>query len=153
MLLKLIENMKIEETQVTVEYREQDEPVKKLIAFVEHLEEGTNGLVGSCDGKIYPLKPEDILYMEAMERKTFCYTAERVYELEEKLYELEKKYVHLDFMRISKSYIINLQRIQALKPDFGGKILATMDNGEKLYISRQYAPILKEKLGMGGRRV
>lgn len=153
MLLNLIENKKIEQTQVTVEYREKDEPVKKLIAFVEHLEESANGLVGSCEGKIYPLKPEAILYMEAMERKTFCYTAERVYELEEKLYELEEKYAHLDFMRISKSYIINLQRIQALKPDFGGKILATMDNGERLYISRQYAPILKEKLGLGGRRV
>ena len=153
MLLKLIENMKIEETQVTVEYREKDEPVNKLIAFVEHLEESANGLVGSLDGEMYPLKAEDILYMEAMERKTFCYTAERVYELEEKLYELEEKYSHLDFMRISKSSIINLQRIRALKPDFGGKILATMDNGEKLYISRQYAPVLKEKLGLGGRRV
>lgn len=152
MLLNLIENKKIEQTQVTVEYREKDEPVKKLIAFVEHLEESANGLVGSFDGEIYPLKMEDILYMEAMERKTFCYTAERVYELEEKLYELEEKYSHLDFMRISKSSIINLQRIRALKPDFGGKILATMDNGEKLYISRQYAPVLKEKLGLGGRR-
>ncbi len=153
MRLKMIENTKIEETQVTVEYGEKDEIVNKLIAFVEHLEESENGLMGYCDSKIYPLKPEDILYMEAMERKTFCYTAERVYELEEKLYELEEKYDHLDFMRISKSTIINLQRIHALKPDFGGKILATMDNGEKLYISRQYAPILKEKLGLGGRRI
>lgn len=152
MLLKLLENKKIEETQVTVEYREKDEPVQKLIAFVEHLEESAHGLVGCLDGERYPLKSEDILYMEAMERKTFCYTADRVYELEEKLYELEEKYNYLDFMRISKSYIINLQRIRALKPDFGGKILATMDNGEKLYISRQYAPILKEKLGLGGRR-
>lgn len=98
------------------------------------------------------LKPEDILYMEVVERTTFCYTAERVYELEEKLYELEEKCAHFDFMRVSKSYIMNLQRIRALKPDFGGKILATMENGEKLYISRQYTPVLKEKLGLGGRR-
>lgn len=152
MRLHLIENKELEETQVTVAYREEDEPVKKLIAFVEHLEESATGLVGSFDGEIYPLKPEDILYMETVERKTFCYTAERVYELEEKLYELEEKWAHLDFMRVSKSYIMNLQRIRALKPDFGGKILATMDNGEKLYISRQYAPVLKEKLGLGGRR-
>lgn len=153
MLLNLIENKIIEETQVTIEYREKDESVKKLIAFVEHLEDTKKGLVGSYDGEIYPLKAEDILYMEAMERKTFCYTQDRVYELEEKLYELEEKYSHLDFMRISKSSIINLQRIRALKPDFGGKILATMDNGEKLYISRQYASVLKKKLGLGGKRV
>ena len=63
MLLKLLENIKIEETQVTVEYREKDEPVQKLIAFVERLEESANGLVGSLDGEMYPLKVEDILYM------------------------------------------------------------------------------------------
>ena len=78
MRLHLIENKELEETQVTVAYREKDEPVKKIIAFVEHLEESATGLVGSFDGEIYPLKPEDILYMEAVERKTFCYTAERV---------------------------------------------------------------------------
>lgn len=87
-----------------------------------------------------------------MERKTFCYTSDRVYELELRLYELEEKYGAMDFMRISKSLIVNLQRISSLKPDFGGKILATLENGEKLYISRQYAPVLKEKLGLGGRK-
>lgn len=39
MRLHLIENKELEETQVTVAYREKDEPVKKIIAFVEHLEE------------------------------------------------------------------------------------------------------------------
>ena len=55
-------------------------------------------------------------------------------------------------MRISKSCIVNLKKIHSLKPDFGGKILATMENNEKLYISRQYVSVLKEKLGLGGKR-
>jgi DNA-binding LytR/AlgR family response regulator len=152
MRLKLVENKEMEETQVTIEFQEKDESVKRLVTFVEHMEKQENGLWGSNDGVIFPLKIEDVLYMEAMERKTFCYTAEGVYELEEKLYELEEKYRELDFMRISKSNIVNMQRIRTLKPDFGGKILVTMDNGEKLYISRQYAPIMKEKLGWGGKR-
>ena len=68
MLLNLIENKIIEETQVTIEYREKDESVKKLIAFVEHLEDTKKGLVGSYDGEIYPLKAEDILYMELRQK-------------------------------------------------------------------------------------
>ena len=55
-------------------------------------------------------------------------------------------------MRISKSTVINLNRIKSIRPDFGGKILATMENGEKVSVSRQYANEFKTKLGIGGNR-
>lgn len=152
MLLKLIENLSIEKTKVTIEYKEKDEQVKKIIDFVEHLEEMENSFTASVNGKIYSISVNDILYIEAVDRKTFGYTANEVYELGCKLYEIEEKYKLMDYIRISKSCIVNLKRIRSLKPDFGGKILATMENNEKLYISRQYAPIVKEKLGLGGKR-
>ena len=37
MLLKLKENRSIENTTITIEYREKDEQVNKLIDFAEHL--------------------------------------------------------------------------------------------------------------------
>lgn len=152
MLLKLIQNRHIEKTKVTVEYKEKNEKVNKLIEFVEHLDEIENNFIGSSEGKLYNLGINDILYIESVDRKTFGYTSDNVYELGCKLYEIEEKYNVLDYIRISKSCIVNINRIHSLKPDFGGKILATMDNNEKLYISRQYAPVLKEKLGLGGKR-
>lgn len=153
MLLKLIENKLIEKTQVTIECKEKDSQVEMLVDFVAHIDELANGLAVSAEGKLFHLKSQDILYIESVDRKTFCYTQEGVYETDYKLYEIEEKYTSLDFMRTSKSCIINIQKIYSLKPDFGGKILATMENGEKLYISRQYAPVLKEKLGLGGHKV
>ena len=152
MLLELIENLGIEKTKVTIECKERDEQVKKIIDFVEHLKEVENSFIASVNGKIYSVSVNDILYIEAVDRKTFGYTENEVYELGCKLYEIEEKYKLMDYIRISKSCIVNLKRIHSLKPDFGGKILATMENNEKLYISRQYAPIVKEKLGLGGRR-
>ena len=65
--------------------------------------------------------------------------------------EIEEKYENTDYIRISKSSIANLDKIKSIRPDFGGKILATMENNEKIYISRQYVPILKKKLGIGGK--
>lgn len=152
MHLKLIENRNIETTKVTVEYREKDEQVDKIIDYIEHLEEIENRFIASSGGKLFHIGVDEILYIESVERKTFGYTVDNVYELNCKLYEIEEKYNVLDYMRISKSCIVNLRKIHSLKPDFGGKILATMENNEKLYISRQYAPALKEKLGLGGRR-
>ena len=51
-----------------------------MSALVEHLEESATGLVRSFDGEIYPLKPEDILYMEAVER-TLELCPETVFQL------------------------------------------------------------------------
>ena len=55
-------------------------------------------------------------------------------------------------MRISKSCVVNLNRIKSIRPDFGGKIIATMQNGERIFVSRQYASELKLKLGIGGNK-
>lgn len=152
MLLKLIEDQQVEETEITIVCREKDAAVGKLIAYVEHLDTAENSFLASAEGKLYNLDGNDVLYIEAVDRRTFCYTVDRVYELGFRLYEIEEKYQALDFMRISKSCIVNLKKIHSLKPDFGGRILAAMENGEKLYLSRQYAPALKAKLGIGGRR-
>lgn len=152
MILNLLENINAEKTKVTIEYKEKDEQVSKLIDFVEHLEEMENCFTACAGGKVYSISTNDILYIESVDRKTFGYTVNEVYELEFKLYEIEERYKLMDYMRISKSCIVNLKKIHSLKPDFGGKILATMENNEKLYISRQYASVLKEKLGLGGKR-
>ena len=90
-----------------------------------------------------PLKEADSVLIEQLKEDIKKYN----------YYEIEEKYQFTDMMRISKSTIVNLKKIDSLKPDFGGKILATMENGEKLYISRQYSPLLKEKLGIGGKRL
>ena len=68
-----------------------------------------------------------------------------------RLYEIEEKYKNIDYIRISKSSIVNLNKIKSIRPDFGGKILATMENKEKIYISRQYVQNFKKKLGIGGK--
>jgi DNA-binding LytR/AlgR family response regulator len=151
MFLNLIQNINVEKTKVTIEYKEKNEQVNKLIDYIEHLEEVENCFIASADGRIYSISINDILYIESVDRKTFGYTVDEVYELGLRLYEIEERYKLMDYMRISKSCIVNLKKIHSLKPDFGGKILATMENDEKLYISRQYASVLKEKLGLGGK--
>lgn len=152
MHLKLIENQRIEDTTVTIEYKEKDKQVNKLIDFLEHLDEREHCFTASAGGKIYNINTNDILYVESVDRKTFGYTVDEVYEMGCKLYEIEERYKQFDYIRISKSCIVNLKKIHSLKPEFGGKILATMENKEKLYISRQYAPLLREKIGLGGKR-
>ena len=80
--------------------------------------------------------------------RTYTYYQADVYEVRYKLYELEELFTPLDFVRCSKSMIVNMEKIEYLSPLFSGKLEAHLKNGEKIVISRQYVRNLKEKLGI-----
>ena len=104
-----------------------------------------SSFVGYLDEKIYNLFPNDIYYMETNENKTFIYTKDEVYESKQRLYEFEEAEIS-HFFRVSKSVVINLSKIKTLMPIQGRRIEATLKNGERQIISRQYSELLKEKL-------
>jgi DNA-binding LytR/AlgR family response regulator len=83
-----------------------------------------------------------------VDKKTFFYTKQEIYETELKLYELEEQLAALDFIRANKSCVLNFNQVVSIKPDIDGKLLITMSNDEKLFVSRQYAPFIKKKLGV-----
>ena len=116
---------------------------------IEALLHGTDQKV-SCkkDGVTHLIDKRDILYFEAVDRCCFLYTAENVYETSLKLYEIEEMFEAAGLIRIAKSVILNIAKIKSLCPDFGGRIEVTMENDYKLIVSRQYAKILKEKVGI-----
>ena len=104
----------------------------------------------SCakDGITYLIDARDILYFESVDKNSFLYTESDVYELPLRLYEIEEVLSDAGFIRSAKSQILNTHKIASLCPDFGGRIEATMAGGEKLVVSRQYAKLLKERLGI-----
>ena len=105
-------------------------------------------LTGQRGGETHILNAADVLYADTADRRTFFYTAEGVYETELRLYELEQRLAGAGFLRAGKSLLLNFDHIRALRPDFGGRLLATLSNGEKAVISRQFVPAFRKKLGL-----
>ena len=89
-----------------------------------------------------------MLYIDTVDRGTFLYTAGGVYETRLRLYELEGQLAGWDFVRVSKSVIVNFGQVKSLRPDFGGRLRLTMSNGEVVVANRQYVPDIKKKLGL-----
>ncbi len=106
------------------------------------LTKGTT-LTGSVDGRIYQFNLSDVLYFEAVDERVFAYTKSKMYELRIRLYELESAYADKHFIRCSKSFIINLMKLESISPALNGRFAAHMKNGEKIIISRQYVPKIK----------
>lgn len=67
-------------------------------------------------GKLYEIPITDIYYVEAVDNKVFIYSLKRVYETKMKLYEMEEMLLHKYFLRVSKSVLLNLMKVTAIKP-------------------------------------
>lgn len=133
------------EIEVIINCSEENATVQKIVSRIKAIDAT---LYGTNQNGVVELALDDILYIESVNRKTFLYTEEQIYEIDKRLYELEEYLSGKSYFRASKSIIINLQRTKAIRPEIGARLLMTMDNGEKIIVSRQYANNIKIALGV-----
>ena len=119
----------------------------ELLAALSKIASQDNTLIAHVDAEIHRVRPADIFYIETVDNKTFIYCENNVYESKQKLYELEELKM-TDFLRISKSAIINLCKVKSLIPSMSGRLEAVLFNGERVVISRQYVNELKKNFGI-----
>ena len=119
-----------------------------MLHLLQSLKATKNGLVGIKGEEIHRLSMDDIFYFEVVDNRAFFYCRENVYESKLKLYEFEKLCKDSSFFRASKSMILNTDKIDFVAPSFSGRFEATLQNGEKVTVSRQYVSILKKKMGL-----
>jgi len=139
------EDAAIEETEIIINCRKGDNEVYRMIAILRSFD---RKLTGTKDGRTFIIDAVDVMYCESVDKKTFIYTNDDVFETVLRLYELEERLSHGEFFRASKQNIINISKIMSMRPEISGKIEVTLQNGERLYVSRQYVPTLKSKLGI-----
>lgn len=136
---------KYDDTEVIIRAPHLDNDIERIVAMMRMIDMQIAVRRGD---ETYLLETDKILYIEAVERKTFVYTATDSFESELKLYELEQELVQRDFLRISKQSIVNLRKISSLKTDVNRKIRITLQNGEQIVVSRMYSDELRRKLGL-----
>lgn len=131
-----------EDEQVVIECVRVTQEIDDIRSYA--LMKGTE-LSGYADGQhLKRFRLEDVYYFEALDEKLFAYTKENVYEVRARLYEVAAAYEKQHFVRCSKSVVLNLMLLDSISPALNGRFFAHMKNGEKIMISRQYAPVLRE---------
>ncbi len=119
-----------------------------LMQFIYSINSPSKKLIGIADLRMHILEAKDVFYFESVDNKVFIYCQDKVFESKLKLYEIEEEYDNLGFFRASKSIILNMAKIESVKAVFYGRFEASLQNGEKVLISRQYVPVLKKRLGL-----
>ena len=136
---------KYDDTEVIIRAPHLNNDIERMVAMMRMI---NMQIAVRKDNETYLLETDKILYIEAVDRKTFVYTNSENYESELKLYEIEKELIERDFLRISKNSIVNLRKIKSLKADVNRKVRITLQNGEQIVVSRMYSDELRRKLGL-----
>lgn len=135
----------VKETEIRIHCNQLTADIENIIATLRILNQQ---MLVTRDGENYLLDVNKVSYVEVLERKTFVYTEDAVYESKLKLYEMEERLCQSGFFRVSKSCLVHLKFIKSLKNDIERKIRLTMKNGEQIMVSRQYAEEMKKRLGV-----
>lgn len=89
--------------------------------------------------EMYSIQLEDILYFEAVGDLVFAYTGDQVYEIKMRLYQVEETVQQNGILRVSKSFLVNVRKIEKVRSVLNGRFMAVMENGEEVLITRHYA--------------
>ena len=90
----------------------------------------------------------DIAWIEAAHNYVEIHEDKRSHLLRETMGGIEQKLPPEKFVRISRSVIVNVDRVKELQPTFYGEYKVTLHNGTHLTLSRRYRKKLPQ-LGVG----
>lgn len=122
--------------------------IAEIIQLLEKEDSIQGSLVAEKEGKTYFIEPDNLELIRTEGREIVCYDqAKNRYLLTRPLYELENLLGN-SFIRVSKSTIINIHRINHVAAAFNGTMELVMKNGVEDYISRSFRKSFKERLGL-----
>lgn len=147
MQVKAVINEKYQEMEIHVCNHKKDESVTKVVEDISKFMNET--LVGTLEnGDKIQMNSKDVISFFSHGPKNYARTEKYVLSISKKLYELEAELDEKQFVRISKSEIVNLKKIRKLDMSITGTIKVCFSDGSETYTSRRNIVKLKKALGV-----
>ena len=128
--------------------------IQKAMVLLENEDEyeeegiGDNSILAVKKGQdIVLLDFEDIFMIRVEEKQTKVYTEDRDYLVKKPLYQIEEN-LDSNFVRVSKTTLVNLRKIKRVAPSLRGMMFIELKNGLKDNISRKYLSDFKSALDL-----
>lgn len=123
-----------------------DDQLARIRKHFEESEETLHRVVIKKKGKIHVISTDKINYLEAQDDYVMIYTENERFLKQQTMKYFEK---HLDnemFIRVHRSYIVNVQSIDRIEPYEKTNFILILKNDSKVPVSRSGMQVLKEKL-------
>ena len=146
MKVNLFVSKDIEEPHADIHTNELTDNITKAMSILES-EESNDMLAVKRGSDIALLEFSDVFMLRVEQKQVKVYTEDGEYLIKKPLYQVEDT-LPLDFVRISKTTIVNLKKIERVAPSLKGMMFIQLKNGLKDNISRKYLPDFKNALDL-----
>ncbi|BBF41793.1 response regulator of the LytR/AlgR family [Lachnospiraceae bacterium KM106-2] len=136
----------LQENEVIIRCNQITDDVIALQKAISQQSSSMNQIVFYKGETEYFVVLDDILFFETDETGICAHTKKELYQVKYKLYELEEL-LPGHFMRVSKSTILNINRIYSITRNLtGASLVEFQDTHKQVYVSRYYYKPLKCRL-------
>lgn len=146
MKLQLLKKEDLKETEIDIRYSSMTQSLSRIIKYIRQQEYFIQGVF---ENKLYQIPLNEVLYFETVDKKTFIYTKQKVFECKKILSTIEQDLIRTNVVRISKTVLLNISYLVCVKPYPNHRLLAELSNKENLIVSRRYISILRDKIRSG----
>lgn len=146
MKVNLFVSKDVEEPYAEIHTNELNENITKAMSILEN-DESNELMAVKKDSDIALLEYDDIFMFRVENKQVNVFTKDYDYIIKKPLYQIEEN-LNSDFVRISKTTIVNLKKIKRVAPSLRGMMFIELKNGLKDNISRKYLPNFKQVLDL-----
>lgn len=136
-ILSKKENKDIGENDLFIElqYSDKNTNLQSFIDYINNYKLDKQVMVINNSYELLEIEYKDIIMFYSDKKYNYCKTKEEHYKIKSKLYEIEKS--NNNFIRISKSCIVNLEHIEKFDISETGKIIVKLDDNTEHIVSRR----------------
>ena len=128
------------------------EEAQQLLGAVDEFKsqgKGLERLIIKSAGRVFFLRAEEIDWIEAAGNYVRLHVGKETHLLRDTMSSLEARLDPKRFLRIHRSTMVNIERIQEMQPLFHGDYVVILRDGTQLNLSRGYRQRLQEVFGKG----
>ena len=122
------------------------EPSADLLSANLDLKKSAAAVLVMHNGSMTKVPLENVLYFEAFEKRVFAALKSGKYEIKQRICELEDMLNGRQFIRISRSVLVNMNKVVGYKTSFDRTLLAVLSDKEELRVSRKHCEDFKKNL-------
>lgn len=146
MKVEIIIDESIEETEVKIYAKEYSKDVENIRDVLT--EKFVDKIVAFKCREVFILSFDEIIRIYAQDKNVYIKTKDSTYTTRLTIYEFESRTDRRNFIRISRSEIVNLDYVKRLDLSFTGTIAVEFLNGDVSYVSRRKLKEFKKALGL-----
>ena len=147
--LKLEQDPSREDIEVSITYPVMNTIVRRIVSSIKAIDTRI-----TCDssGGAKTVAISDICYIKSLDKVAVVFCEKGKIRTGFRLYQLAEQLADKGFVQISKCCIVNIAKLDVIKPMFNSRMEAIMANGERLHVTRKYLAGIKRMLRDDERR-